>query len=168
MHDDVRNGPRSASGDWGGELRAAVLKHFIAAAPLFVYPVFMMGVLCFALFASAFNLLLGFGGLLSFGHAAYFGMAGYVTAHCAKVWGLPPALSILVLRSSPPWMDSAGITPVISTARSRQCVPSEITRLQTRLRVNSRRGAISNSGTPLMRSNGPLARYPCRTGVPLR
>src|SRR3954447_21772961 len=81
---------------WHQYVAMAVMVVLLAAAPLFVYPVFMMGVLCFALFASAFNLLLGFGGLLSFGHAAYFGMAGYVTAHCAKVWGLQPALSILV------------------------------------------------------------------------
>jgi branched-chain amino acid transport system permease protein len=81
---------------WHQYVAMAVMVALLAAAPWFVYPVFMMGVLCFALFASAFNLLLGFGGLLSFGHAAYFGMAAYVTAHCAKVWGLPPALSILV------------------------------------------------------------------------
>lgn len=64
-------------------------------APFFLYPVFLMKVLCFALFACAFNLLLGFGGLLSFGHAAYFGAASYVTAHAAKVWGLTPELAIL-------------------------------------------------------------------------
>ena len=64
-------------------------------APFFLYPVFVMKVLCFALFACAFNLLLGFGGLLSFGHAAYFGAASYVTAHAAKVWGLTPELAIL-------------------------------------------------------------------------
>ena len=65
------------------------------AAPFFLYPVFLMKVLCFALFACAFNLLLGFGGLLSFGHAAYFGAASYVSAHAAKVWGLTPELAIL-------------------------------------------------------------------------
>jgi branched-chain amino acid transport system permease protein len=81
---------------WHQYVAMAVMVALLAAAPWFVYPVFMMGVLCFALFASAFNLLLGFGGLLSFGHAAYFGMAAYVTAHAAKVWGLPPALSILL------------------------------------------------------------------------
>src|SRR5947208_3330251 len=81
---------------WHQYVAMAVMVALLVAAPWLVYPVFMMGVLCFALFASAFNLLLGFGGLLSFGHAAYFGMAGYVTAHCAKVWGLPPALSILI------------------------------------------------------------------------
>jgi branched-chain amino acid transport system permease protein len=64
-------------------------------APFMLYPVFVMKVLCFALFACAFNLLLGFGGLLSFGHAAYFGSASYVSAHAAKVWGLSPELSIL-------------------------------------------------------------------------
>jgi len=65
------------------------------AAPAVVYPVFVMKALCFALFACAFNLLLGFGGLLSFGHAMFLGMAGYVSAHAAKVWGLPPELAIL-------------------------------------------------------------------------
>ncbi|MGE0357217.1 MAG: branched-chain amino acid ABC transporter permease [Burkholderiales bacterium] len=64
-------------------------------APAFVYPVFVMKALCFALFACAFNLLLGFGGLLSFGHAMFLGMAGYVCAHAAKVWGLPPEFAIL-------------------------------------------------------------------------
>ena len=48
------------------------------AAPALLYPVFLMKVLCFALFACAFNLLIGFTGLLSFGHAAFFGVAGYV------------------------------------------------------------------------------------------
>jgi branched-chain amino acid transport system permease protein len=64
-------------------------------APYILYPVFVMKVLCFALFACAFNLLLGFGGLLSFGHAAYFGGASYISAHAAKVWGLTPELAIL-------------------------------------------------------------------------
>jgi branched-chain amino acid transport system permease protein len=72
-----------------------VLLALLIAAPFLVYPVFLMKVLCFALFASAFNLLLGYGGLLSFGHAAYFGMASYVSAHAAKVWGLTPELAIL-------------------------------------------------------------------------
>ena len=64
-------------------------------APFFLYPVFVMKVMCFALFACAFNLLLGYTGLLSFGHAAYFGSASYVCAHAAKVWGLSPELAIL-------------------------------------------------------------------------
>jgi len=67
----------------------------LLVAPFQFYPVFLMKVLCFALFASAFNLLLGFGGLLSFGHAAYFGTASYISAHAAKVWGLTPELAIL-------------------------------------------------------------------------
>jgi len=57
--------------------------------------VFLMKALCFALFACAFNLLLGFGGLLSFGHAMFLGIAGYVSAHAAKVWGAPPELAIV-------------------------------------------------------------------------
>ena len=65
------------------------------AAPFLMYPIFLMKVLCFALFACAFNLILGFGGLLSFGHAAFFGTASYTAAHAAKVWGLSPELAIL-------------------------------------------------------------------------
>ena len=72
-----------------------VLLVALIALPFFVYPVFAMKVMCFALFAAAFNLLLGFGGLLSFGHAAYFGGASYVAAHAAKVWGLTPELAVL-------------------------------------------------------------------------
>jgi branched-chain amino acid transport system permease protein len=68
---------------------------FMLVAPFFLYPIFLMKVMCFALFACAFNLLLGFGGLLSFGHAAFFGSASYVSAHAAKVWGLTPELAIL-------------------------------------------------------------------------
>ena len=64
-------------------------------APNFAYPVFLMKVLCFALFACAFNLLIGYVGLLSFGHALFFGWASYVSAHAAKVWGLTPELAIL-------------------------------------------------------------------------
>jgi len=64
-------------------------------APHVIYPVLVMNILCFALFACAFNLLIGFVGLLSFGHAAYFGAAGYVSGHIAKVWGWPPELAIL-------------------------------------------------------------------------
>ena len=64
-------------------------------APAFVYPVFMMKVMCFALFACAFNLLIGYGGLLSFGHAMFLGTAGYAAAHAAKVWGFAPELAIL-------------------------------------------------------------------------
>jgi branched-chain amino acid transport system permease protein len=67
----------------------------LLVAPYLAYPVFVMKVMCFALFALAFNLLLGYGGLLSFGHAAYFGMSSYVCAYAAKNWGLTPELAIL-------------------------------------------------------------------------
>jgi branched-chain amino acid transport system permease protein len=66
-----------------------------AAAPFFMYPQFAMQLLCFALFACAFNLLIGFGGLLSFGHAMFFGMGSYLAAHAAKVWGFPVELAIV-------------------------------------------------------------------------
>ncbi|MDK9722077.1 MAG: branched-chain amino acid ABC transporter permease [Rhodospirillales bacterium] len=65
------------------------------AAPFGIYPIFLMKGLCFALFAAAFNLLLGYVGLLSFGHAMFFGFASYVTAHAAKEWGFSPELAIL-------------------------------------------------------------------------
>lgn len=73
----------------------AGLAALVLIAPFVLYPFLVMKILCFALFAAAFNLLLGYGGLLSFGHAAYFGMASYVCAHAAKVWGLPPEIAIL-------------------------------------------------------------------------
>jgi branched-chain amino acid transport system permease protein len=68
----------------------------LIAAPLAgAYPVFVLKVLCFALFACAFNLLIGFTGLLSFGHAAFFGGAGYAAGHAMKVWGVTPELGLL-------------------------------------------------------------------------
>jgi branched-chain amino acid transport system permease protein len=73
----------------------AVMAALFAVAPLVVYPVFMMKAMCFALFACAFNLLIGFGGLLSFGHAMFLGTAGYAAAHSAKLWGFPPEAAIL-------------------------------------------------------------------------
>lgn len=72
-----------------------VLLMALLIAPFVGYPMFLMKVLCFALFASAFNLLIGFTGLLSFGHAMFFGFAAYVAGHAAKVWGLTPELAIL-------------------------------------------------------------------------
>ena len=65
------------------------------AAPFLVYPVFLMKVLCFALFACAFNLLIGFTGLLSFGHAAFFGAAGYVAGYALRSMGLPFEIGIV-------------------------------------------------------------------------
>jgi branched-chain amino acid transport system permease protein len=67
----------------------------LLVAPLYFYPVFLMKALCFALFACAFNLLIGYVGLLSFGHALFFGWASYVAAHTAKVWGFTPELAVL-------------------------------------------------------------------------
>jgi len=74
----------------------ALMAGILVVAPIWVYPVFLMKVMCFALFASAFNLLLGFGGLLSFGHAMFMGSAGYVAAYSAKSWGLNPELCVLL------------------------------------------------------------------------
>ncbi|EOQ37532.1 branched-chain amino acid ABC transporter permease [Brucella abortus] len=68
----------------------------LIAAPFMVYPIFLMKMLCFALFASAFNLLLGYTGILSFGHAAFFGGAAYVTAHAVKEWGVSPELGLVL------------------------------------------------------------------------
>ncbi len=68
----------------------------LLAAPFFVYPILLMKMLCFALFACAFNLLLGYTGLLSFGHATFFGGAAYFCAHAVKVWGWPPEAGILL------------------------------------------------------------------------
>ncbi len=90
-------GQGTAGGDARGErIAMAVVAAALAVMPfLGLYPVFLMKALCFALFACAFNLLIGFGGLLSFGHAMFLGTAGYVTAHAAKVWGFPPEFAIL-------------------------------------------------------------------------
>ena len=67
----------------------------LVVAPFFTYPLFLMQAMCFALFACAFNLLIGYVGLLSFGHALYFGWASYLSAYSAKAWGFPPELAIL-------------------------------------------------------------------------
>ena len=72
-----------------------LLLALIAAPFLGFYPVFVMKVMCFALFACAFNLLLGYTGLLSFGHAAFLGGSAYVTGHMLKVWGLTPELGLI-------------------------------------------------------------------------
>jgi len=81
---------------WSEPIAFAVMTGLFIVAPALVYPVFLMKALCFALFACAFNLLIGYVGLLSFGHALYFGWAGYVSAHAAKVWGLPPEGAIIL------------------------------------------------------------------------
>ncbi len=73
----------------------AVMVIGLVVAPFFTYPMFLMQAMCFALFACAFNLLIGYVGLLSFGHALYFGWASYLAAYAAKSWGLTPELAIL-------------------------------------------------------------------------
>src|SRR3954451_5180997 len=90
-------GPSQAN---AGRLQSEVIAFLVMAvvlvvAPMFAYPVFLMKALCFALFACAFNLLIGYVGLLSFGHALFFGWAGYLCGHAAKVWGFPPEWAIL-------------------------------------------------------------------------
>ena len=77
------------------KIALALMAGFFLLAPLVLYPIFLMKAMCFALFACAFNLLIGFGGLLSFGHAMFLGTAGYAAAHAAKVWGFPPEFAIL-------------------------------------------------------------------------
>ncbi|MCB8838849.1 branched-chain amino acid ABC transporter permease [Aurantimonas sp. VKM B-3413] len=90
--------PRRRTGQRGlstaGLVVAVIALAGLIAAPFFVYPVFLMTVMCFALFATAFNLLLGYVGLLSFGHAAFFGGAAYFTAHAVKVWHWDPLAAI--------------------------------------------------------------------------
>ena len=74
-----------------------IMTVLLAVVPLTgIYPYFVMQALCFALFACAFNLLIGYGGLLSFGHAMFLGTAGYVTAHALKVWGVSPEIGIIL------------------------------------------------------------------------
>src|SRR5512140_2015652 len=72
-----------------------VMVAVLVVAPFFIYPLILMQALCFALFACAFNLLIGYVGLLSFGHALFFGWASYLSAYSAKAWGFPPELAIL-------------------------------------------------------------------------
>jgi len=74
----------------------ALLIVLALVAPMFAYPVFLMKALCFALFACAFNLLLGYAGLMSFGHAMFFGMAGYFYGHVVKAWDMAPELGLLL------------------------------------------------------------------------
>jgi branched-chain amino acid transport system permease protein len=73
----------------------AIMVGLFAVLPFVAYPVFLMQALCFALFACAFNLLIGYVGLVSFGHALYFGWASYLAAYAAKVWALPPEVAVL-------------------------------------------------------------------------
>jgi branched-chain amino acid transport system permease protein len=77
-------------------LALVVMVTFLVVSPFFLFPPYLMKVLCFALFACAFNLLIGYVGLLSFGHAAYFGMGGYIAGYTAKAWGMPPELAVIL------------------------------------------------------------------------
>jgi branched-chain amino acid transport system permease protein len=86
----MRNGSARSLG-----VAFAITGVFFVAAPFVLYPVFVMQALCFALFACAFNLLIGYVGLLSFGHALFFGWASYLSAYAAKRWGFPPEAAVL-------------------------------------------------------------------------
>lgn len=93
-HETIPTSHRAFSDEMIAFVVMAVL---LAAVPFTgIYPFFVMQALCFALFACAFNLLIGYGGLLSFGHAMFLGTAGYFTAHALKVWGVSPELGIII------------------------------------------------------------------------
>ncbi|HTG20565.1 MAG TPA: branched-chain amino acid ABC transporter permease, partial [Reyranella sp.] len=79
----------------GKTIVAAFVAVLALVAPWVAYPVFLMTALCFALFACAFNLLLGYAGLMSFGHAMFFGMAGYFFGYVVKTLDMPPELGLL-------------------------------------------------------------------------
>jgi branched-chain amino acid transport system permease protein len=93
---DATVAPVRRETDWSIPVAAVAMVAFLVAAPFVLYPVFVMKALCFALFACAFNLLIGYVGLVSFGHALYFGWASYFAAYSAKAWGLQPELAVLV------------------------------------------------------------------------
>lgn len=97
MSDETRSTAGTASKGWLSDVRLWAAIGFVALliAPQFLYPVMVAKILCFALFAAAFNLLLGFAGLLSFGHAAFFGFAAYVTGYALQTLRLSAELGIL-------------------------------------------------------------------------
>jgi branched-chain amino acid transport system permease protein len=86
---------KSRDANWSLGAAFVVMVIVFVVGPFVVYPVFLMKALCFALFACAFNLLIGYGGLASFGHALFFGWASYVTAYTAKAWGWPPEFALV-------------------------------------------------------------------------
>ena len=88
---------RTHSMPWRKAVMAVVVLalFLVPWVPAVVYPVFVMKLLCMALFACAYSLLLGFGGMMSFGHAAFFGSAAYITGLVTKMWGMPPELGLL-------------------------------------------------------------------------
>jgi branched-chain amino acid transport system permease protein len=93
----VEHGGASTAGDAGRSalMFLGVLALFFIISPFFIYPLFLMKAMCFALFACAVNLLVGYSGLLSFGHAMFLGSSAYVSAHAAKIWGVSPEVAIL-------------------------------------------------------------------------
>jgi branched-chain amino acid transport system permease protein len=92
---DVSSG-RAGSILENGRLWFGVLLAIGLVLPYLLFPIFAMKILCLALFAMAYNLVFGYGGLLAFGHAAFYGSSSYVVAHAASVWGLPPELCLLL------------------------------------------------------------------------
>jgi branched-chain amino acid transport system permease protein len=86
------NPARGSGGHWAGFVLTLA---FFGIGPFVFYPIFLMKVMCFVLFACAFNLTFGYGGLLSLGHAMFFGSSAYIAAYAAKAWGWPPELAIL-------------------------------------------------------------------------
>ena len=102
---------------WSLGVAFALMIAFFIVAPFVVYPIFVMKVLCFALFACAFNLLIGYVGLVSFGHALFFGWASYVTAHTAKVGvGHPNWPSSAARRLPPSSVSSPAVSPFAARA----------------------------------------------------
>jgi branched-chain amino acid transport system permease protein len=89
--------PETARSSHDEMIAFVIMAGLLAIVPLTgLYPYFVMQALCFALFACAFNLLIGYGGLLSFGHAMFLGTAGYASAHALKVWGVSPEIGIII------------------------------------------------------------------------
>ena len=86
---------RRRDSSWSLTVAFMLMVAIFVIGPFVVYPVFLMKALCFALFACAFNLLIGYVGLASFGHALFFGWASYVAAYAAKTWGWPPELALI-------------------------------------------------------------------------
>lgn len=72
-----------------------VVAAIVLLAPTVLYPLFLMKIYCFIIFAIAYNLLLGYTGLMSFGHAAFWGMGAYITAYSAAQWGFPFEIALL-------------------------------------------------------------------------
>jgi branched-chain amino acid transport system permease protein len=95
----------------------AIMVALLLVAPYVLYPIFVMKVLCFALFASAFNLLIGYVGLLSFGHAAFFGTGSYMAGNALKAWGFPPELAVVFGAPwRPCWASSSACSPSVARA----------------------------------------------------